>query len=47
VILNDFLRFDVDLVVASAFLRDVGARLPAGFELSSRSKSPHGPTIAS
>jgi hypothetical protein len=33
-ILNDFLGFDVELVVASAFLRDVVARLPAEFELS-------------
>jgi hypothetical protein len=32
-ILNDFLGFDVDVVVASAFLRDVVARLPGEFEL--------------
>jgi Family of unknown function (DUF6166) len=33
-ILNDFLRFDVDLVVASALVRDVVARLPAEVELT-------------
>jgi hypothetical protein len=33
-ILNDFLGFEVDLIVASAFLRDVVARLPAEFELT-------------
>jgi hypothetical protein len=33
-ILNDFLDFDVDLIVATAFLRDVVARLPAEFELA-------------
>ena len=33
-ILNDFLGFRVDLIVASAFLRDVIARLPSEFELS-------------
>ena len=32
-ILNDFLGFEADFVVASAFLRDVVARLPAEFEL--------------
>ena len=33
-ILNDFLGFDVDLIVASAFLRDVVAHLPSEFELA-------------
>jgi hypothetical protein len=33
-ILNDFLGFDVDLIVASAFMRDVVARLGAEFELT-------------
>jgi hypothetical protein len=32
-ILNDFLGFDADLVVSSAFMRDVVATLPAEFEL--------------
>jgi hypothetical protein len=33
-ILNDFLGFNVDLIVASAFLRDLVARLPSEFELA-------------
>jgi len=33
-IVNDYLGFDVDLVVASAFLRGLVARLPPEFELS-------------
>jgi Family of unknown function (DUF6166) len=33
-ILNDFLGFDVELIVVSAFLRNVVAPLPAEFELS-------------
>jgi len=33
-IINDFLGFDVELAVASAFLRDVVARLPSEFELT-------------
>jgi hypothetical protein len=33
-ILNDFLGFDVDLIVTSAFMRDVVARLGAEFELT-------------
>jgi hypothetical protein len=33
-ILDDFLGFDVDLIVASAFMRDVVARLGAEFELT-------------
>ena len=32
-VLNDFLGFDVDLIVVNAFLRDVVAQLPAEFEL--------------
>jgi Family of unknown function (DUF6166) len=32
-ILNDFLGFEVDLIVSSAFMRDVVAELPGEFEL--------------
>jgi hypothetical protein len=33
-ILNDFLGFEVDLIVASSFVRGVFAPLPAEFELT-------------
>jgi hypothetical protein len=33
-ILNDFLGFNVDLIVASTFMRDVVAELPSEFELT-------------